>query len=39
LKEGRLTGEFNAVDIWTNEKLLREHSLLSPVGGGFRGTS
>jgi energy-coupling factor transport system ATP-binding protein len=39
LKEGRLTGEFNAVDIWTNEKLLREHSLLSHVGGDFRGTS
>ncbi len=35
LKEGRLTGRFNAVDVWGNEALLQEHSLLSPAGGGY----
>ena len=39
LKEGRLTGEFNAEEVWKNEKLLNEHSLLPPVGGALRGTS
>ncbi|WP_246231710.1 ABC transporter ATP-binding protein [Sporosarcina jiandibaonis] len=38
LKEGLLTGEFNAADVWKDEKLLREHSLLPPIGGGLRGT-
>ena len=39
LKEGRLTGGFDAEDVWKNEMLLREYSLLPPVGGGLRGTS
>ncbi|MFJ7933905.1 ABC transporter ATP-binding protein [Sporosarcina sp. NPDC096371] len=33
LKEGRLTGRYNAADVWRNETLLQEHSLLPPVGG------
>ncbi len=35
LKEGRLTGRYDAVDVWGNEALLREHSLLPPRGGGY----
>lgn len=35
LKNGRLTGQFSAEDIWGNEKILHEHSLLSPLGGGL----
>ena len=35
LKEGRLTGRYDAVDVWDNEALLREHSLLPPRGGGY----
>jgi energy-coupling factor transporter ATP-binding protein EcfA2 len=35
LKQGKLTGRFNAEDIWDNEVLLREHSLLPPLGGIF----
>lgn len=34
LKEGQLTGRFDAEDVWENEMLLHEHSLLPPVGGG-----
>lgn len=35
LKEGRLTGRYDAADVWGNEELLREHSLLPPMGGGY----
>ncbi|WP_342507788.1 ATP-binding cassette domain-containing protein [Sporosarcina sp. FSL K6-2383] len=34
LKEGRLTGRYDAGDVWEDEELLREHSLLPPTGGG-----
>jgi len=35
LKEGRLTGRYDVMDVWRNEALLREHSLLPPRGGGY----
>ena len=39
LNKGQLTGRYNAMDVWKNETLLREHSLLPPVGGVLYGTS
>ncbi len=39
LKEGQLTGQFLAEDVWQNESLLLAHSLLPPSGGILYGTS
>lgn len=32
LKDGKLTGKFNAKDVWHNENLLTSHHLLAPKG-------
>ena len=39
LREGQLTGRYNAGDVWKDAALLREHSLLPPVGSVLYGTS
>ena len=39
LNKGQLTGRYNAVNVWKDEVLLLEHSLLPPVGGILYGTS
>ncbi|CAM3172526.1 ATP-binding cassette domain-containing protein [Filibacter tadaridae] len=39
MKEGQVTGRFNAADVWGNETLLYEHALLPPVGGVLCGIS
>lgn len=32
IKDGRMTGKFNAKDVWLNEELLASHHLLAPKG-------
>ena len=32
IKEGRLTGKFEAKDVWSNKKLLASHHLVAPKG-------
>lgn len=39
MKDGKLTGKYNAETVWNDHQLLSEHHLLQPIGGSQREVS